>query len=147
MKKPLLAFLFVILGGWFVFPGSGPAAGVDWKLCSENEFLSLYFDSARLNREGDELVQVWVKYVPKGKKGREFWAHVRNLEKIPLKQFQHYAYSLVLYELSCHDQVYRLISGIDYDRGKRMLAEMPLSNWKPVFPDSLIETLHQAVCH
>jgi hypothetical protein len=120
--------------------------GADWKLFSENEFLSLYFDSTRLSRAENDTVKVWVRYIPKGKKGREFWAHIRSLDKVPLKQFQHYGSSVVLYELNCLDKVYRLISGIDYDRENRMLAEMAISSWKPIYPDSLIETLLPAVC-
>jgi hypothetical protein len=147
MKKTWLAALSCLLAGGMFFTLADPAPGADWKICSENEFLSLYFDSTRVTRTEDTTVKVWVRYVPKGKKGREFWAQIRNLDKIPLKQFQHYASSVVLYELHCNDKVYRLISGIDYDREKRMLAEMTLSPWKPIYPDSLIETLHQAVCH
>lgn len=147
MKKIWPVSLSVLLAGWTFITIAGPVLGADWKLCSENEFLSLYFDATRLTRAEDTTVKVWVRYVPKGKKGREFWAHIRNLDKVPMKQFQNYASSVVMYELNCNDKVYRLISGIDYDREKRMLAEMTLSHWKPIYPDSLIETLHQAVCH
>jgi hypothetical protein len=136
--------------GYFLWAGlllvSVPAWGTEWKLCAENEFLSLYFDAARLSRGENDTVKVWVRYVPKGKKGREFWAHIRNLDQVPLKQFQHYGSSVVLYELHCSDQVYRLVSGIDYDRENRMVAEMGLSSWKPIYPDSLIETLLPALC-
>jgi hypothetical protein len=144
MKKSRLPVFYFLWAGWLLV--SVPAWGSDWKLGAENEFLSLYFDAARLSRGENDTVKVWVRYVPKGKKGREFWAHIRNLDKVPLKQFQHYGSSVVLYELHCNDKVYRLVSGIDYDREKRMLAEMSLSSWKPIYPDSLIETLLPALC-
>ena len=144
MRTPRTAGIAGLLAAFLVL--QGPVFGTDWTLCSENEFLFLYFKASGITRSEEGLIKVWVKYVPKGQKGREFWAHIRNLEKIPMKQFQGYAYSVVLYELNCQDKVYRLISGIDYNRENRMLAEMPLSKWKPVYPDSLIETLQQAVC-
>jgi hypothetical protein len=144
MKRSLIALLAVLLASWAAL--SHPAAAADWKLCSENEFLSLYFDAARPDDGPEEARKVWVKYLPKGKKGKEFWVHIRSLDKIPSAQLQGYAYSVVLYEINCPDRVYRLISGIDYNAENRMLAEMTLSRWKPVFPDSLIETLEQAVC-
>jgi hypothetical protein len=134
---------FIVLG--LLLP-SAPVFGADWKLCSENEFLSLYFDAARLTRADNDTVKVWVRYIPKGKKGREFWAQIRQLDQVPLKQFRHYGSSVILYELHCYDKVYRLISGIDYDRDNRMVAEMPLSSWKPVYPDSLIESLLPVLC-
>jgi hypothetical protein len=93
-----------------------------------------------------DRVKVWTKYVPKGKKGKDFWAHVRNFDKIPIKQYQHYAYSVVLYEFNCQEKTYQLISGIDFDREKRMLSELQPSKSKPIFPESLPETLYQAVC-
>ena len=144
MKKSWLVLFAIVWTGLLMV--AGPVRGADWKLCSENEFLSLYFDATRLTRQENDAVKVWVKYVPKGKKGREFWAHIRNLDKIPMKRFQHYGSSVVLYELNCNDKVYRLISGIDYDRENRMLAEMTLSSWKPIYPDSLMETLLPALC-
>jgi hypothetical protein len=144
MKQALIVAFAVLLALGAALPD--PAGAADWKLCTENEYLSLYFDAASPSRGPGELVKVWVKYVPKGKKGREFWGQVRSLEKIPVKKYQRYAYSVVLYEINCPDNVYRLISGIDYDLENRMLAEIPLSHWKPVFPDSLTETLYQVVC-
>jgi hypothetical protein len=124
----------------------GNVYGADWKLCSENEFLTLYFDGDNVTRLGPDRVKVWTKYVPKGKKGKDFWAHIRNFDKIPIKQYQHYAYSVVLYEFSCPEKTYQLLSGIDFDREKRMLSELQPSKFKPIFPESLPETLFQAVC-
>jgi len=124
----------------------GNGFGADWKLCSENEFLTFYFDGDNVTRLGSDRVKVWTKYVPKGKKGKDFWAHIRNFDKIPIKQYQHYAYSVVLYEFSCLEKTYQLISGIDFDQQKRMLSELQPSKSKPIFPESLPETLYQAVC-
>jgi Surface-adhesin protein E len=138
------ALPFFFLLAFLVFPGNLPAA--DWKLCSENEFLTLYFDLASLNRKDSDRVKVWTKYVPKGKKGKDFWAHVRNFDKIPIKQFKHYAYSVVLYEFCCPEKTYQLISGLDFDQEKKMLSELQPSKSKPIFPESLTETLYQAVC-
>ena len=69
-------------------------------------FLTLYFDVDSLTRMDSGRVKVWTKYVPKGKKGKDFWAHIRNFDKIPIKQYQHYAYSVVLYEFSCPEKTY-----------------------------------------
>jgi hypothetical protein len=135
---------FYLLLAFLVSQGS--VYGADWKLCSENEYLTLYFDADGLTRMDPGRVKVWTKYIPKGKKGKDFWAHIRNFDKIPIKQYQHYAYSVVLYEISCPEKTYQLISGIDFDQEKKMLSELQPSKPKPVFPESLTETLYQAVC-
>ena len=69
-----LPFLFLL--AFLVFQGSVQAA--DWKLCSENEFLTLYFDTDSLIRMASDRVKVWTKYVPKGIKGRIF-GHISAL--------------------------------------------------------------------
>ncbi len=143
-RKWLRGFPFFCLLAFLVFQGNVQAA--DWKLCSENEFLTLYFDVDGLTRMDSDRVKVWTKYVPKGKKGKDFWAHIRAFDKIPIKQFQHYAYSVVLYEFSCPEKTYQLVSGIDFDQEKKMLSELQPSKSKPIFPESLPETLYQAVC-
>ncbi len=144
MKKWLRALPFFCLLAFLVLPGN--LLGADWKLCSENEFLTLYFDVNSLNRRDADRIKVWTKYVPKGKKGKDFWAHIRTFDKIPIKQFQHYAYSVVLYEFSCPGKTYQLISGLDFDQEKKMLSELQPSKSKPIFPESLPETLYQIVC-
>jgi hypothetical protein len=143
-KQWLRGFPFFCLLALLVLPGN--VFGADWKLCSENEYLNLYFDVEGLTRLDSGRVKVWTKYVPKGKKGKDFWAHIRNFDKIPIKQYQHYAYSVVLYEFNCPEKTYQLISGIDFDQERKMLSELQPSKSKPVFPESLTETLYQAVC-
>ena len=58
------------LAAFLIFQGNVQAA--DWKLCSENEFLTLYFDVDSLTRMDSDRVKVWTKYVPKGEKRKGF---------------------------------------------------------------------------
>jgi hypothetical protein len=144
-KSNLRAVLFSVVLAVVLF-NPGPAPGADWKFCTENAFLKVYYDAGSITWPASEVVRIWVKYTAKGKKGTDFWIHLRKLDKLPIGGYKHFSYHVALYEIDCAETMYQRISGIDYDQEKRMLNYFPPSNWEPIFPESMLEALYKSVC-
>ncbi len=144
-KSNLRAVLFSLVLAVVIF-NPVPVSGADWKFCTENAFLKVYYDGESLARFPEDFVKIWVKYGAKGKKGIDFWIHLRKLDKLPTEGYKHFAYHVALYEISCQGKEYQRISGIDYDREKRMLNSFPPSPWEPIFPESMLEALYKSAC-
>jgi hypothetical protein len=146
MKKgKTLAVLTVVLV-LGLFSSLTLVEAADWKLCTENPFLKAYYDAGSITRPSGDLVRIWVKYTAKGKRGTEFWIHLRKLDKLPTEGYRHFSYHVALYEIDCGEKMYQRISGIDFDQEKRMLNYFPPSNWEPIFPESMLEAFYKTTC-
>jgi Surface-adhesin protein E len=146
MKKyrgPTVLAVVLALG---LFSSLTLVEGADWKLCTENPFLKAYYDTGSVTRPSGDLVRIWVKYLSKGKKGTDFWIHLRKLDKLPTEGYKHFSYHVALYEIDCREKTYQRISGIDFDQEKRMLNYFPPSNWEPIFPESMLEAFYKTTC-
>ncbi len=51
-----------------------------------------------------------------------------------------------LYEIRCQEKMYRIITGMEYDKEETLIDGILSSKWDRITPDSVVEKLHKAVC-
>ena len=51
-----------------------------------------------------------------------------------------------LYELNCSRKMYRMITGMEYDKDGTLIDSVMSSKWCYIKPDSTVEKLYDAVC-
>lgn len=51
-----------------------------------------------------------------------------------------------LYEIQCQEKMYRIITGMEYDKEETLIDAILSSQWDRIKPDSVVEKLYRAVC-
>ena len=137
--KSLSVKLGVILIGLSIFSYS-EAWGANWKLYSETDFFSSYYDRETVNRTSENIVRVWVKEV-NTEKGmtdmvNRFGEEFKNCDHIKK-----------LYEIDCTEKRIRILSSAAYSRaGEVIISDDSPSKWISIMPKSEGEALHKTVC-
>ena len=125
--------------GMVIF-GFAEAWGEDWKLYSETDFFSSYFDKENISRISKNIVRVWVKEV-NTEKGmtdmvNRFGEEFKNCDHIKK-----------LYEVDCAEKGIRILSSAAYSRaGEVIISDDSPSKWISIMPKSEGEALHKTVC-
>jgi hypothetical protein len=137
--KFLSVKLGVILIGLIIFGNAG-AWAADWKLYDVDGQIIRYYDAEGITRPSKNIARVRVKleYTDKGviEMVKKFGKHYENFKLI-----------IALNEINCPHKKIRNLSITHYSKeGKVILKASHESEWDYIVPDSIAETLYQAVC-
>ncbi len=134
-----MKWLLVILSGIFLV-GYSDARGEDWKLFSESEGSSFFFDAESVSLSSENVAKVWVKVVV-SKKDRSAWVAKGGEKYLNLR------YIKSPLEINCKEKLERSLSLelfseqdiLDSFKGKD-------SKWSSIPPGSNWDNLHKARC-
>ncbi len=137
--KSLSVKLGVILIGLAIF-GYAEVWGADWKLYYvEEEFLA-YYDAQSITRPSKNIIRVWVRWDWREKGKLDM---VKDFGKI----MENLSHSKLLIEMDYVEKKDHWLSWIDYDhKGKIINSFSSPSEWDFVTPETVGESLYEAVC-
>ena len=140
--------------------GSTQAEGGDWKIYCISDYVFYFYDAESITRSKN-VVKVSEKSVVRqikqcnltealreiveiektgpGEMSEE--SRKRALDGLALQETRR------LYEISCQEKRYRIITGMEYDREGTLIDGIFSTKWDSVKPGSIIEKLHQAICY
>jgi hypothetical protein len=150
----------ILLSCWIVFVfGCTQAEGKDWKLyhVSDEDF---YFYDVEGITKSKKVVKVSEKTVVRQIKPcnvTEALKEIVELEnKGPTEMADESRKKAIdtmalqetrrLYEIQCSNKMYRIITGMEYDKEGTLIDGILSSKWDRIKPDSIIEKLYTAVC-
>ena len=130
----------VILGiiGLVLF-GYTEGWGVDWKYYGTNEDGSYFYDKESMNQPSKNLIEVWVQSAYT-EKSISHWVREGG------KDFQDLDFTLISLELNCVERSARYLRIVFYSKNGKVFYPMDNDEWHFIAPDSMIESLHKAVC-
>lgn len=106
------------------------------------------YRSVDIHRQLDGSLKVWVKRMPRT--GQETAARESLRADGVTFDPELYAYSLWLYQIKCRDRLLQVIATADFDTEGAALAavdrQMEAPRWKNAIPDSIGESILNAVC-
>lgn len=136
------------------------AAAANWKLyCASDENL-YYYDAGSITNFKGVSIKVSEKSVAREikqhslaqalteiagiekKSGSEISGELRK-ERINTMALQEIRR---LYEIRCPAKMYRIITGMEYDKEETLIDGITCSKWEYVHPHSITEKLYEAVC-
>ena|SRR5215213_3448360 len=130
----------------------------EWKYVvtstDDNNTWKAYYDAANIDRQQAGIVRVWLKQVPITKTKTEKLRIVnriienRILNKMSVKGYERYAYSLTLLEIDCPRSQGRSISIKDYDQTDKLLSSDTVQGtpFAPILEMSWPAMIRDAVC-
>jgi hypothetical protein len=150
----------VLLSLWILFIFSNTKArGEDWKVyyASDSDF---YFYDVQSITKFKEVVKVSEKSVARQIKGYNLTEALKEIGEIEKKSHKEMSDESrkktidalavqeikSLYEINCPRKMYRMITGMEYDKDGTLMDSVISSKWDTVKPDSIIEKLYHAVC-
>ena len=133
-----MKWLLFILSGIFLV--GSDAMGEDWKLFSESEGSSFFFDAQTVACPSDNITRVSVKMVV-SEKDRSVWvgrggekylnlSYIKSFLEIDCKEIRERSLSLELFSEQ---------ETLDFFKGKE-------SQWRSIPPGSNWDNLHKAIC-
>ena len=146
MKKSFT--LAVFLGVFLCLSGLSTAA--EWVSYStdilDNE---LFYDHESISFPSKDIVRVWGKriYSEEGKKDE---IAERTRETLPTYGFSELSHTLCQYELNCNTRERITVGCSHYSNSGNVLDSFNVpkeqQKWKPIYPDSVANTLRKTVC-
>ncbi len=137
--KFLSVKLGVILIGLAIFCNV-EAWGADWKLYSETDFFSSYYDKESINHISKNIIWVWVKEV-NTQKG------ITDMVKRFGEEYKNCDHIKKLYEVNCAEKRIRILSSAAYSKaGEIIISDDSPSGWISIVPKSEGEALDKTVC-
>jgi hypothetical protein len=150
----------VLLSFWILFVFSEiPAEGKNWKLyhISEKEF---YFYDAESVMKTKNVLKVSEKSVVREIKPCNLAEALKEIVELdkgsPLEMTDESRKKAIatrtlqetrrLYEIRCSKKMYRIATGMEYDKEETLIDGILSSSWDSLNPDSIIEKLYKAVC-
>ena len=153
--KPTVVFLSC----WIIFVfGSSRAEGGGWKLYHQSDEEFYFYDVESITKS-TTAVKVSEKSVIRqtkpcnlgeaarrgfraGSKDREMTDESRKkaVAALALQETRR------LYEIQCQEKMYRIITGMEYDKEETLIDAILSSQWDRIKPDSVVEKLYKAVC-
>ncbi|MFQ5580544.1 MAG: hypothetical protein ACE5FZ_08020 [Nitrospiria bacterium] len=150
MKKKLVN-LIVVLGVLFV-PGM-EAYGAEWTLFGRDNLFEHYYDKENLKTTPEKIVQVIIKVVPKGKKGKDLLLGVRDKAMFLMGGYEDYAHTVTAVEINCPEKLKAVLESSDFDHKGNVLDTVrdPLAtlrrDWTRIGPDSYpYSDYHKVFC-
>lgn len=123
-----------------------------WELIGKSMTDTLwYIDTETISQPSDDVVSVWVKCIPE-KADTDFSEREETteeiLKKIQTRNFGDYGYTEGLWELECSKTMYRILYFCVYNRTGEIVTSTltPDAEWSFIIPESVGETLLEAVC-
>jgi hypothetical protein len=149
----------VILAGFFIvfILISSQAEGPNWKLyCTSEDVIYLY--DARSITKSKGILRVSEKSVVREVKQYNYPQALTKIEEegtdkmsddLRKKTVDRLALQVTrrLYEIRCSPQRYRMITGMKYDNEGILIDSVTSLKWQSIEPGSIIERLHNEVCH
>jgi hypothetical protein len=149
----------VILAGFLILfiLTSSRAEGPNWKLyCTSDDVIYLYDTRSITKSKG--ILKVSEKSVVRGIKQYNYPQALTKIEKedsgkmsdeLRKKTVDGLALQVTrrLYEIRCSPQRYRMITGMKYDNEGILIDSVTSLKWQSIEPGSIIERLHNEVCH
>lgn len=135
--------LSVKLGAIFIgliILGNSEVPREDWKLYSETEFFTSYYDKGTINRTSKNIIRVWVKEV-NTEKG------IADMVKHFGEEFKKCDHIKKLYEVDCPEKSIRVLSSAAYSKeGEVIISDDSPGKWISILPKSEGEALYKNVC-
>jgi hypothetical protein len=149
----------VILAGFLILfiLTSSRAEGPNWKLyCTSEDVIYLY--DARSITKSKGILRVSEKSVVREVKQYNYPQALTKIEEegtdkmsddLRKKTVDRLALQVTrrLYEIRCSPQRYRMITGMKYDNEGILIDSVTSLKWQSIEPGSIIERLHNEVCH
>ncbi len=159
--KPLSAKLEFVLLSFCILSifSNAKARGEDWKVyyTSDSDFYFYDIDSITKFKE---VVKVSEKSV--ARRIREYnlleaLKEIREIEKRSHREMSDESRKKTIdalaaqeikrqYELNCPRKMYRMVTGMEFDKDGTLIDSVISTKWDTVKPDSIIEKLYHAVC-
>lgn len=160
MKRLLVKLEVVLLGFCILFIFSyTKAKGEDWKVyyVSDSDFYFYDVDSITKFKEAVKVSEKSVARQIKPYNLTEALKKIVEIENKSLKEMNDESRkktietlaaqeTIRLYEINCSREMYRIITGMEYDKEETLIDSVISSKWDYVKPDSIIEKLYKAVC-
>jgi hypothetical protein len=114
--------------------------GADWKVYSTNDETVYSYDRQGLSWTSKNIVRVWVK-----------WEYtdigiMRVVQQLG-KEYENFKYIIALDEINCSDKKSRNLSLAYYSKyGEALYTDSSGTDWDYIVPQSILESLHEAVC-
>ncbi len=160
MKPIAVRLEVIVLSFWILLIfGHTQAAATDWKLyhVSKEEFY--FYDAQSITRHRGvvkvseksvvreikpcnltEALKVVVEIEKKSPGEMSSESHKKAVDNLALQVTRR------LYEMRCSKKMYRIITGMEYDKEGTLIDGIISSKWDSVVPDSIIEKLYKVVC-
>jgi uncharacterized protein YpuA (DUF1002 family) len=130
---------------------SKDANGMEWKLFSTTESEDIekenYYDSSEINYLSENIVQVWVKQIPKNEADRRRYIE-ESQQKYSIMLPDDYAYDLQFVKINCKNKTFTLLDNIKYNKKNQIIREYKNPNATPFYivSDSLAYGLYKDIC-
>jgi hypothetical protein len=150
----------ILLGGWIVFVlGCAQSEGKNWKLYHVSDEAFSFFDADSI-ATSSKVVKVSEKTVIRQIKLCNLTEALKEIVELentdPTEMTDESRKKAVgtralqetrrLYEVQCSKKMYRIITGMEYDKEGTLIDGILSSKWDRIRPDSIIEKLYRAVC-
>ena len=132
--------IFAVLG--FIVFFAIEALAADWVLYgTSTDGSSHYYDPQSIKWVSQDIVRVWKK-MSFSKKG------VQDMPKKNGPEHKEWNYTIGLWEYSCSEKKFRLLSATNYNQGGGVISSFTYdsSSWDFIVPESIDETLFNIVC-
>lgn len=137
--KSLLIWLGPMVIGLMIL-GNVEVQRSNWKLYSETDFFSSYYDTETVYHFSKNIVKVWVKEVNTEKGIIDMVNHLGE-------KYKDCDHIKKLYEVDCAEKKFRILSSDAYSKaGEIIISDDYPSEWKSIIPKSEGEALHKTVC-
>lgn len=139
----LLSFIIVLL---LVNPVIGDD---EWVKYGTSQSGSIYlYNKVKIRHMENGIVQVWSKIFLKGE-DRDEIIHLLKDIKIQNKEIRNLSKNVLLEEVDCKNEKFRILSVTFYTIDGKGLYTLPSSykdDWNYIIPDTRLDILHKKVC-
>ncbi|WP_291492381.1 surface-adhesin E family protein [Desulfurella sp.] len=113
----------------------------------KNNKCTLEYDKDDIQQVYGSVFKVWTNWYGEKVKNTEIELGVRD--GLPVKAFDNFSHTTVLYYIDCDNQTYKIISSADYDTDGNVINshDNQGDSYSPIVPDTLGDALYKAVCN